>query len=1279
MKGRLRSPIGDGQIEVFRGGFHNTYYYLPLKINGPHIPMYLLRLPLRLPLLMTILLSLGSRISAQDIDEDNFTHYTKQDGLSHNSITGIMQDSTGYIWLATPSGLNRFNGSGFLQIHSSSDSSSLPGEFVRGLAWLDCHRLAAYSNGLHIIDTRTGKTRNLFVPYPIKHFQYKFNGIRCVKSDEAGNIFVLTESGFYQFDKDYRLVFRFDYYRPDQLSSAYFAFGRGILWLDPQRLMVITDAGIYSYIIGTRSFRKMEAADCPLLKEYLDRPVGKQEFFQDKPGSFFILDDDGDSLVYIDPARKRRTLVRLPFQHARDEFDFRSELVAVSDTLLYINGHVSGFFKIRFDPHTGAMAFYPKKYFASYYCHNLFRDKDHTLWIGTTQGLFRQDYGRSYVRQAPVPSSLMADHPNLSMDDVFLLGNKLYVAARGNGGLLTFDKEPFRFTGRMGFRPRPKASESTYSDADNAYNVTFENDSNILVGTNGPLFRVNTGTGMKSVIPLEKWDAGNEWIADTYRDRNGHIWIATSEHVYKYDLKSGRPTLISTGNEPYDRIQETNLVYGDTSGNIWIAGHGLYRYNCSAGVFDRLIDSFPFIKMPDRRVNTFLCDPSNNLWIGSYNNGLFYYNQKKGVTHYFTRNNGLPDDNVQAMILIGNKLWLGTFSGIACLDTETFRITSFGKEDGFPDLPISNGAKFAYDTGKNKLYIGFSDVLVQFDPDIIYKKSPRPHLFIEGVRTGDQQEHHYPETNVTTSWRNSEIRVTIGTINFFTSSSQRFAYRLVQDDSTPWQQLCGENEFTISSLPPGHHRMQVKLFSADNRWPEQVRELDIQVLPPFWKQTWFIMIGVILLLLIIYRILSWRTGLALKREQAKTHIQKLLADEYKNQFELEQISNYFSSSLADKRTVNEVLWDVARNLIGKMKYIDCIIYMWNENKTKMVQMAAYGPKGTPKAIKEQAFDVLPGQGIVGHVMLTKEALLIGNTQEDGRYRIDDVMRLSEICVPIIHNDELIGIIDAEHPMENYYKERDLKILTTIATLVGNKIKQIESERSLEIKQKEISLVNQQLAEAQLSALQTQMNPHFIFNSLNSIKGMILANEQQKASRYLSKFAQMIRMTLSQSKETFTTLYENLEQLENYLIMEKLRFDDSFAFSVTVGSDIDKEEVLMPTLMIQPLAENAIWHGLMPKKGEKKLSVHFSRDGETILCTITDNGIGIRQSEYLKLLNRSPHQSVGLNNLRNRINIMNEKYDTHCTLEITDLGDSGEDQTGTRVILRFNIITYKPTV
>ena len=188
--------------------------------------------------------------------------------------------------------------------------------------------------------------------------------------------------------------------------------------------------------------------------------------------------------------------------------------------------------------------------------------------------------------------------------------------------------------------------------------------------------------------------------------------------------------------------------------------------------------------------------------------------------------------------------------------------------------------------------------------------------------------------------------------------------------------------------------------------------------------------------------------------------------------------------------------------------------------------------------------------------------------------------------------------------------------------------------------------------------------------------MILDNEQQKASRYLSKFANMIRTTLNQSKEIFTTLYENIEHLENYLVMEKLRFDDSFTFRIIIDDNIDKEETLIPTLMIQPLAENAIWHGLMFKKGRKNLTIRFSRLGEIISCYIEDNGIGINQSEQIKKTNRPSHQPVGLNNLRNRIKIMNEKYDTGCTLEIIDLSEFNREKTGTCAVLRFNIITNK---
>ena len=1226
--------------------------------------------PFHIMLLSTAILVAGSGSSkAQDTLESNFASFSRQDGLSHNIITGIVQDSVGYLWIATHSGLNRFNGFTFVQYHSGDDSLTLPEEYLSGLVWLDKHRMAAYTGGLHIIDTRTGETRNLFIPYDDKQYQYKFNMIQSVRGNEEGDIFLITRSGFYHYDKDYHLVFRYDHYSKEEVVTRAFGFGRYLLQLDKKGLAIVSSDGIYYYNIPNRQFRKMVPADCPLLAGFLDYEKKDYQFFQQAMGRLLVANPETDSLYYIRVEENRKKAIRLPLHLVRDELDYRSELAVVSDTLMYITGKVSGFYKLQYSPVPGNMEFYPRKYFAHYRCLRIFQDRDHTLWIGTNKGLFRQKASRSDIRQVSLPASLETNYPNTSIDNLYASGDKLFVATRGDAGLLVFDKERLEFLRRIDFSGYGKF-------ANNIFSMLSTGDSNLLVATYGPLFRVNPVTGAKTAIALNKWDNGKDWAADLYKDRKENIWIA-SDNIYKYDAAVQTFSLVPAGQKPFEKVVSPSCIGQDADGNIWIGGHGLLRYNVHSQTFDSRISSFPYIRMPDKEVNCFVGDRQNNLWINSNNNGLIRYNIDKGTFRHFTREDGLPDNNIAAMIIIGNKLWMATYSGISCLDLQTYRFTIFGTEDGFPDLPIAKGSRFFYDIARNKLYIGFNNSIVQFDPDIIFEKSRTPSLFIESITTGDQKKFLFPGSTIKTCWRNDEITVSIGSINFFTSGSQRYAYRLLKDDSSQWQQLGVQNTFSVSNLAPGHYRIQVKLFSLSNRWPEQVKEIGITITPPFWKQGWFMALSIILALLAVYAFLKWRTGLIRKNERAKTHIQALKAEEYKNQLELEHISNYFSSSLAGKKDVDEILWDVMQNLISRMDHVDCVIYMWNENKTKMVQKAAYGPKGTPKVIQDTAFDVLPGQGVVGYVMQTREPLLVPNTREDPRYRVDDMMRLSELCVPILHNDELIGIIDSEHHSPNYYKEMDVKILATIANLVGNKIKQIESEQSLEIKQKEIAFINQQLAEAQLSALQTQMNPHFIFNSLNSIKGMILDNEQQKASRYLSKFANMIRKTLDQSKEIFTTLYENIEHLESYLVMEKLRFDDSFTFRISVDDQIDKEDTLIPTLMIQPLAENAIWHGLMPKQGRKKLSIHFSQLGETISCTIEDNGIGIRQSEQLKQSIRPTHQSVGLSNLRNRIKILNEKYDSGCTLEIADLQDLNKGKTGTCVVLRFNIILHKP--
>jgi putative methionine-R-sulfoxide reductase with GAF domain len=769
------------------------------------------------------------------------------------------------------------------------------------------------------------------------------------------------------------------------------------------------------------------------------------------------------------------------------------------------------------------------------------------------------------------------------------------------------------------------------------------------------------------MIPAE-WKTG-DWSSDIFKDSRGDIWIS-SANIYRYRPSEKKFILI-----PFNQSMPSLpvAITEDRNGNIWMAGHGIIRFNINSNRFDERIDSFPYIKMPDKQVGPLAIDNENNIWFGSVNNGLIGYNINKKTFRHFTTANGLPGNDISALIIVDNKLWIACYSGLACLDLASFQIKNFGRDEGFPETPLQNRAGFSYDSTERQMYLGFSDAVVRFNPAEVLIPGISPSVFIENLDIGGNKNIFLPDNTVSTSWKQNNVKITIGSINFNDGRSQGYAYRILKNGDTPWQQLGNQPSFSISNLEPGKHRIQVKIFSLNNRWPEQVKEISIEILPPFWQKTWFRILVAALLLSLVFLFIQWRTNAARKKEMEKTQVEKLKADDYKNKYELEQITYYFSSSLADKMTADDVLWDVAENLIARLGYADCMLYLWNDDKTKMIQKAAYGLKGKPELLTEQLFDVKAGQGVVGYVMKTMEPVLIKDTRTDSRYRVDEARRLSEICVPIIHNNELLGIIDSEHPELNYFSERDVKILTTIATLIGNKLKQLESEQILEVKKQELSSINLQLAEAKLSALQAQMNPHFVFNALNSIKRMILDGDNEKASRYLSKFALMIRMTLNHSKDTFVTLAENIEYIRTYLSMEQLRFDGSFSWNISVADNIDTEETNIPSLMIQPLVENAIWHGLLHSENEKTLSVSFTKKEEKITCIIEDNGIGILQSQKMKEQNKNNHRSVGLDNIRNRVKILNEKYRAECKLTITDLSELHNNQSGTRATLQFTII------
>jgi tetratricopeptide (TPR) repeat protein len=205
------------------------------------------------------------------------------------------------------------------------------------------------------------------------------------------------------------------------------------------------------------------------------------------------------------------------------------------------------------------------------------------------------------------------------------------------------------------------------------------------------------------------------------------------------------------------------------------------------------------------------------------------------------------------------------------------------------------------------------------------------------------------------------------------------------------------------------------------------------------------------------------------------------------------------------------------------------------------------------------------------------------------------------------------------------------------------------------------VANQLLA---LKSLRSQMNPHFIFNALNSVNQFVSQNDERTTNKFLSEFSRLMRLVLENSQEDFIPLFKEEEIISLYLKLEHYRFRDKFDYEIEMAEDINKEGIEIPPMLIQPYIENAVWHGLRYKESKGFLSVKFMMENDVLVVRIADDGIGRKRSGELKTENQKKHESTGLKNIRERLGIINKVYKSDYKVEISD----AENGSGTIVKL-----------
>ena len=274
------------------------------------------------------------------------------------------------------------------------------------------------------------------------------------------------------------------------------------------------------------------------------------------------------------------------------------------------------------------------------------------------------------------------------------------------------------------------------------------------------------------------------------------------------------------------------------------------------------------------------------------------------------------------------------------------------------------------------------------------------------------------------------------------------------------------------------------------------------------------------------------------------------------------------------------------------------------------------------------------------------------THRSLHYQLTEVERLSQ------DKQQLLA-------MQNTMLERQLVQQTNEVMLE----RQLEDQRVSQLR----SEFERRVADTEMTALRAQMNPHFIFNCLNSIKLYTLQNEADRASDYLTKFSRLIRLVLENSRSDLVPLQSELEALQLYIELEAMRFKHKVQFRIEVAPDIDQRYLCIPPLLLQPYVENAIWHGLMHKSEGGTVAVVVSQPQDNLLhIEITDDGVGRERAGELKSKSAGKHKSFGMQVTADRIRMINQLYNTQTQARIVDLVDSFGEACGTRVILEIPV-------
>jgi signal transduction histidine kinase/ligand-binding sensor domain-containing protein/CheY-like chemotaxis protein len=770
-----------------------------------------------------------------------FATLTTKDGLTQNSITALLQDRHGFMWIGTSDGLNRFDGYQFVTFkHNPADPNTLSSNQIMDL-------LEDQAGNIWIATAEGGVSRYDPSVGTFTHFHSDLhperglssNEVLTLEEDQTGNIWIGTERGLDKYEPETDTVIRYIGPNQDQIGGSFGSVNA--LAFDTFGNLWIGGHGLIKYEVSTGRFMRY-------LPDKFTESSNTSGNITHFPVEDILVTADGSLWIATGIGFFR--------------FDPNSEIFTLFSETLTRSLVESLDGKIWVGTPRGISVFDPQKEIFDQWISAVkdaissdkisvgYRDAGGVIWFGSVDaGLnlyYPQQTSFSHYQHSSADreNSLAADPVETVLVDtagIVWAGTRMTLN-RFDRSVGTIQQYPLSIAGD--FPPERMRLIGIYQDAADR----------IWVGTHAGVYLLDETTGQYGPPFRPQNLPENLFFTAMTADESGHLWLVALDRVFRFDTQTHAfwPEAYELGS--HADLDDVQYVFLDPQGNIWVGGENgeLFSLDPRTSAVQK------YSNHPDdpmsltvSQINVIQADAAGNIWVGQ-NDGLNQLDQATGKVVRFTEFEGLPNSSVQGLLTAENgDLWISTNQGLARLALDSAGQVEFeiyGVAYGLQENPFNPSAQYLSSAGE--LFFGGSDGLVVFEPGKILANTYQPQVKVTDFLLFDQQILPYDETNLlnTAIWEtasltlaHSQDKITFefAALNYVTPNDNQYAYFLDGYDPA-WQQSNSDRRFaTYTNLPSGDYVFRVRGSNNAGVWSGQEVALNITVLPPYWETWWF--------------------------------------------------------------------------------------------------------------------------------------------------------------------------------------------------------------------------------------------------------------------------------------------------------------------------------------------------------------------------------------------------------------------------------------------------------